>query len=290
MFRRLWPLIVLLTTQWLSTNAQQLGQNELTDNFIFSVQTIDDFIDRFNFSPSVPAFRLIKSEHPEINFNRSQAVITLFDKQNLGWNTEDVNAFCRQFEFDSTTYLTYNQINWYAVLHTKVVYKHKRTKLDVIMMVEPVVIQNSQLMGYKWSLFSIKAPFWVHQDSILSADDSLKANPAISKEGKFLHPMSHALNFMNIEKIFHKGMTQAFFARKANSPDLRTLVKLVDTDQIRFLQVDNVSYHFLQLPGWIFKVDYYDRNTPNSGWLISKLIRSSSIDKKEYQLKNLNIK
>jgi len=40
---------------------------------------------------------------------------------------------------------------------------------------------------------------------------------------------------------------------------------------LKFKHIDSVKFHFLQIPHWYFELSYFNRNTANSGWLISNL-------------------
>jgi len=45
--------------------------------------------------------------------------------------------------------------------------------------------------------------------------------------------------------------------------------------------VNNVKFHFFQVPGWYFELVYFNRNDRNSGWLISNLLRVNEKEKRE---------
>jgi hypothetical protein len=51
---------------------------------------------------------------------------------------------------------------------------------------------------------------------------------------------------------------------------------------LEFKQVKNVSYHFMQLDHWIFKVEEFDRREKNNGWLISELQPAGITEKEKY--------
>jgi len=57
----------------------------------------------------------------------------------------------------------------------------------------------------------------------------------------------------------------------------------------KFIQIDKIAYHLLQIDGWVVNVDYYNRSDYNSGWLISKLIKVNNKEKEIYKSKILNI-
>ena len=284
---RFFYLLGLLLILHINSGAQQSSLDILTENFAFSIQTIDDFFDHFNFEPNTPAFKYIHSNYPNIKFDRKTVIFSLFDSKNILWKNDDINKFASEFEMEDAPKLHFEQSGWYAVLHCKVVYQKKRRRLDLIMEAESVVGKTGTV-GYKWSLLSIKAPF-IHNSDTIEQPDSVH-HFVKENSGSFLHPMSHAINFMNIDDLFRKGLTRTYFAKRTSCSDLDTLVNLIDSSKIKFLQVDSVSYSLFQLPNWIIEVKYFNREEKNSGWLISRLYSASENEKKKYLMDHLNIR
>ncbi|MFM9027080.1 MAG: hypothetical protein ACKOQ6_03700 [Bacteroidota bacterium] len=289
MSRSLWPLL-FFTVSFLDAYSQQYLGDTFTEDFIFSVQTIDDFFDRFNNSPNSPAISYIKQKYPKSGNSRSTAILSLFNRADTTWEKAEIRGFIERFASDTSNHLNFEQSNWFAVLHSKVIYKSKRLNLDLVMIVEPVFNPQTKSLGYKWSLYSANARFFPKSDSAKAVVDTGKSKPMIGADGQFLHPMSHAINFMNIFDVFKKGVIRKYFARKARSPELNSLARMVDQGAISFLQVDSISYCLAQLPGWIVEVDYYDRESGNSGWLISGLIKADADFKRRYLSRYLNIR
>jgi hypothetical protein len=56
---------------------------------------------------------------------------------------------------------------------------------------------------------------------------------------------------------------------------------LVKDEALKFVSVNNLKFHIFQVPNWYFEVSYFNRNTYNSGWLISNLVRVNEKEKKE---------
>jgi len=98
----------------------------------------------------------------------------------------------------------------------------------------------------------------------------------------FLHPMSHELDFMNIHKAFDNPDKVDYYLEKDYRPDMLTLfIEGIKEGELRFVSVNNVKFHFFQVPNWYFEVSYFNRNNMNSGWLISNMVRISDRDKKD---------
>jgi hypothetical protein len=58
--------------------------------------------------------------------------------------------------------------------------------------------------------------------------------------------------------------------------------------EIDFLNVSKIKYHFLLADSWIFTVEDFIREDLNSGWLINHLQRSSSLEVENYRNKLLD--
>ncbi len=286
MCRQVTFLALVLSFQFVS--AQQGLPDKFTDDFAFSVQTVDDFFDRFDYERGTPFFNYVEINYPGLSLDRKKVMVSLFEARQTIWEADLVNRFLARFGTNYAPRLRFSQNNWYAMLHCKVMYQRKRRKLDLILKAESV-IASSGTIGFKWSLVSAKANFLLRNDT-LEYPDTFLTRPVITEEGKFLHPMSHAINFMNIQDVFRKGLTRSYFAMKSNSQALDTLEKLINTSQIRFLQVDSVNYQLLQLPGWIVTLGFYDREDRNSGWLIQQLQPADERMKREFLKEQLNIR
>jgi hypothetical protein len=48
-----------------------------------------------------------------------------------------------------------------------------------------------------------------------------------------------------------------------------------------FVAVNNVKFHIFQVPNWYFEVSYFNRNSVNSGWLISNVLRVNEKEKED---------
>ena len=92
--------------------------------------------------------------------------------------------------------------------------------------------------------------------------------------GKFLHPMSHELDFMNLRKAFLNKDSVAQFVSKQFTPDhLSVFFYETKKGNIKYKSVEQVKFHFFQIPGWYFELAQFNRPGYNTGWLISNLVQ-----------------
>jgi hypothetical protein len=95
---------------------------------------------------------------------------------------------------------------------------------------------------------------------------------------------------MNIDLLFSENK-KAFenYVVKNRSYQLEKLISKVKNSEIKFVQVNTISYHLLQLENWLLIVDYFNRNEKNSGWLINTLLKISDEQKQAYLKEHLNV-
>jgi hypothetical protein len=102
---------------------------------------------------------------------------------------------------------------------------------------------------------------------------------------KFLHPMSHEIDFMNLIKVFREPETVEYYFDEDFKPDFKTLFLYeIKNGDLKFETIENVSFHFFQLNGWYFQLKEFNRTGFNTGWLISNLSKIPE-DEKDMLLK-----
>ena len=126
-------------------------------------------------------------------------------------------------------------------------------------------------LGFKWVIDRAQAYFL---DPYFIRDTT--------RIGRFLHPMSHELDFMNFRKAFVNTDSVAQFAAKKFRPDhLSVFLYELKKGNLKFKSVEQVKFHFFQVKGWYFQISEFNRPGYNSGWLISNLVKLNSKDDKD---------
>ena len=286
-------LLFLLLFLFANELPSQNPVDDLTENFAFEVKSIDDFIDRFNFEPETEFNSFLKDRFPASVINRKTFLLSLFNLKNVSfYNSLDVDFFIREMtDTLKRRYIHFSDYDWYALAECKVIYQKRVRTLDLILKVE-----RDAKRSVKWSIVSAKAGFLginpASKDSlyILGRNDYVR-NRGNDSSRFFLHPVSHAIDFMNVDEVFSKKKHFAdYYYAGPKSPQLLRLSGLIQKSQIKFLQINAISYHFMQIKGWIVIVDYFNRNERNSGWLINSLTRATPEQKRIYMEHQLNIK
>ncbi len=244
-----------------------LGQNTPMhfddENFAYKVKQVDEFIERFNNTNETLIKDYLKDRY-QLEVSREQLVISLFDASNPGWNREQVSQFLEDVVHQKEPpYLSFYDQDWYAKVICEGVYKEEKVNFTLVLSIK----NNAHKDAVNWGINSMEATFMG-----LSGDvDSDIVLP----------PNSHGTDFLELKHIFSAPQDYMGQAGDKSSP-INKLLKSMAKRELAFKQVKKVSYHFMQLDHWIFKVEEFDRMEKNNGWLISELLPAGTAEKAKY--------
>ncbi len=259
----------------------QTPSSDLTETFAFSVHSIDDFFDRFNARKNTAFENYVHNNFPGYELKRERLILSLFDYDYLALNKSNAELLIRQVS-DSTNpqFIKYEDEDWFAELECKVYYKGVPKNIRLILKVE-----QSGPDTYHWAIVSAKA-------GILNvkAQDNYKAKPkdkstdiVIGMRKYFLSPVSHGIDFANLRNVFiNNTHIEDYIYKGPRSSSLLNFISLVQNSQLKFQQVNKISYRLAQLDGWMMEINYFNRDTKNSGWLISNLVKLSPEEKNKF--------
>jgi hypothetical protein len=259
--------LLLLILGMLGTPA--LGQPVLDDESDFYAETkqLNQFFRRFNAEESLRGDRYYPgdSAYRDIGL-RKKYLIQLFDKENPLVTQDIKDAFIATLcDEDSVRWLDFHGGNWFSQVETLFKFRGQDIPVRLYMRLEQAAV------GSKWVITKAFVPEF----------DSLFTRPVSSRPDSFLHPLSHELEFMNLGKVFKKqGSMLPFLAKNRNADHLTLLLYFMEQGEMRFRAVEEVHFHFFQIPGWYFEVAQFNRPSFNKGWLISKLTQIDE-DKKD---------
>lgn len=247
-------LTLLFVLSSFSTHAQfdNLG---LTEKLYNEVKQLNQFLERFNHREDVKGNPIEKSDPLE----RQQYIAALFDLEYIKTvndaQKDSIRLFLNQVTSPKTaTLLEYHQEDWFAEIAGVVQYKGKEHKLTLLMN----VIGNKS-KGFEWRLAGINAPF-------LESITSTEKDPIIP-------PNSNETNFMVLTKVFgNKESLEKLIAEDYSANNLYSFINAIEEGRLTWKYSQKISYHFLQIKDWVVQVDWYNRDSNNSGWLISKVI------------------
>jgi len=241
------------------------------DESVFYAQTkqVNQFFRRFNGEEDVKGNRLSNGDSTVRDLKmRKKYLPILFDNSNGAISSDMKDLFINQvLNKKNPFYLDFHGRNWFAELTASFLYKKEKVSIILYM---KLVKQN---LGYKWVISNVY--FDKFQKIFVHLGDT-------NNNKLILHPLSHEVDFMNISKVFRDEENIDYYLENRYIPDqLALFVSEVKNGNLKFESVSNVKFHFFQVPGWYFEVNYFNRNEMNSGWLISNLLHVNEKEKTE---------
>lgn len=254
--------------------AQSINNHGLTERFNNECVQIEEFIQRFNFNDKTKILDYLKITAPGLHIERKELI------QYFTFNRFDTTLFNKYWTevfIDLVTdsvnpiYLDFYDDDWYAEISC--VFKFEN-KLDTAKLI--LANQHNDDFSSKWVIVGINAVFLKFPES----KDTMR----------ILSPVSHGTDFIALYNIIDDGENiQNYITKGYDIDQLTYFISIVYFNKIKLKEIYQVKYHFLQIPKWIFTVDYFNRNDLNSGWLISKLLRATMEEKENYKIETLQI-
>jgi hypothetical protein len=245
------------------------GQIEDKDESRLYAQTkqVNQFFRRFNGEEDEKGERYAAGDKQYQSVKlRKKYLGILFDASNAGINHDLKAQFGKDvLDRSNPVILDFHGPDWYCEVQTVFTQNGKEHPVTLFMELEQARI------GSKWVIRG------VHAD-ILSY--SFKRDT--TRVGRFLHPLSHELEFMNLRKAFQNRDSISQYVFRHYVPDQLTLFLYeVQRGTLQFKTVTDVKFHFFQISGWYFELAQFNRPGYNTGWLISNLVKlTSEADKK----------
>ena len=249
----------------------QVVTNYLGDESYFYAQTkqINQFFRRFNAEEDVEGNRLYEGNQyfrdPTI---RKKYINMLFDQDNQMIGGGLKNEFIGEVvNGNAPQFLDFYAGKWFAEVTAKFKYNGKTETAVLFLKLE------HENLGMKWVINKVYfKPF-----AELFFTDSVS--------NKFIHPMSHELDFMNLMKVFNDKKQVEYYFDKEYRPDFKTVFLYeIKKGGLAFETISNVRFHFFQAKNWYFEISQFNRSSKNSGWLISALTKIPE-DQKDLLLK-----
>ena len=252
---------VFITLILLSFSLQAQLVDEMDDESKLYAENkqVNQFFRRFNGEEDekgeryYPKDRLYRSEKL-----RKKYIGILFDASNAGISPDLKVEFTKDvINKDKPVILNFHGGNWFSEVHTLFLMNGKEVPVTLFMELE------KHHQGTRWVISKVYADIfkpYFERDTV--------------KVGKFLHPLSHELDFMNLRKAFNNRDSVSQYTLKKFVPDhLSVFLYEVKKGNLKFKTVQEVKFHFFQINGWYFELAQFNRPGYNTGWLISNLVK-----------------
>ena len=267
-------LFVVLLSMIAYPLAAQLVDDRMDESKLYAQsKQVNQFFRRFNGEESekgeryYPNDKLYRSEKL-----RKKYLAILFDENNSGMNATLKVEFAKNvLDKGNLSLLDFNGSNWFS--EVRAIFSANAKEEVVTLYIE---LEKDHL-GYKWVISRMQSemfePYFQHDTTLV---------------GRFLHPLSHELDFMNLRKAFIHSDSIAQYSSKKFKPDqLSVFLYAVKKGDLKFKSVQNVKFHFFQIDGWYFELAQFNRSGYNTGWLISNLVKINSDAEKKLVLSYL---
>jgi hypothetical protein len=263
-------LLLLFLLPAIKLRAQMVGDMDESKLYAQSKQ-VNQFFRRFNGEEDEKGNRYYPRDRQYQSAKlRKKYIGTLFDESNGGMDVKLKTEFAKQ-ALDKPAILDFHGGNWFSEVHTTFSFNGKDQTVILFLELE------KDHLGYKWVIGKVHADVFA---PVFVRDTT--------RVGRFLHPMSHELDFMNLRKAFANTDSITQFTPKHYVPDqLSVFLYEVKRGNLKFKTVNEVKFHFFQLEGWYFELSQFNRPGYNTGWLISNLVRLNTPQEKDLLRKYL---
>lgn len=248
------------------------------DLFSDAVQThvdhIEEFIERFNFEEGSRFEKYTKTSFPDAVVDRALVLNSLFSKRSNMTNEKTKKRFIQTVTDSSRpAFLEIYDALWYATVPVSMQVEGEQTDITVTL-----EIQLNSDYTVEWTVIGMKSDVFENSENT---------------KDLYISASSHATFFPELQeglkstKLFENIVSDS--QKRSNT---QKFMKLIDQKQVTDINVKKgISYHFLQISGWIMTVEYFPQDySLNTGWLISNVIPVDSFfDKRVYQREKLGI-
>lgn len=235
------------------------GSDKNEPNFFAETKQVNQFFRRFNGEENIKGVKLLPTDSLWHESNHRQKFINaLFDENNLQITASLKKAFILDvISSNSPDFLDFHGENWFG--ESEVKFDRDGTEVTVTLFMKLV----SENLGSKWIISDVA--YKPYENLHKPDEESLS---------RFLHPLSHELDFMNLDKVFQSNEHTGDYFYQGFSPDkLSIFLYELNNDRLKFKYVSSVKFHFFQIEGWYFEITEFNRPGMNRGWLISTLIK-----------------
>ena len=251
----------------------QSYEKEFKVYFAWEVKQLDEFIERFNDDEFTFIKGYIKKTEGITNMSREVMIKKLFNTGRTNWNYNEISTFIKQVnDKESPQFLDSEKGEWFA--NVRCITEFNGKPMNVLLKLKLKSLVNG---GAKWVIEDVSSL----QDSGIfgnSHEDNnavkcpSPVNPEIS-----LNPMSHAIDFMNIDLVTNKPDNIGNFVDTTShkNKNLNLFIDACLKKQLKVLRAMSITYDFYQIKGWRIEVKQFNRQSKNSGWLISRLVKIS---------------
>lgn len=249
-------------------------ENEYQNIFVWQVKQVNEFIERFNNNDSTLLKKYAGDNVSANLISRERLILSLFNAEKKDWDKTEVKSFIKSVDDKANPrFLSMYGDKWYASLNCDVNWKGRRE--NAVLRLKLIRLPSN---GYKWIITAVNGKFLNIVAPAGAVNQAGFTMPAAVNKTTSLNPMSHGTDFMDIYQVNTDKKNIANYFDEMDNLDAATqrFIQEIINSNAQITRVNNITYHFNQIDGWAFDIQQYNRQTRNSGWLISKLTKTSA--------------
>lgn len=270
MLGRIYVLIVLVACSLQATAQYVLPDLTFEERFAAHVTSMDEFMNRFNGKESKPGLA-------NDSLSRINNIIHLFDSD-IAKRTQSFDSLKKEIgDFALTVSKWEKQLSlkdsqaWGEVI-CKMKYKKKAIKVTLLMQLDSIGNGRS-----RWGIAGAKGlkEVGVYKDKLMT-----------------ISPVDHETHFVSLEDFFllNKELIPSLRSKGYVVDELSLLMGLSMAGDIQFEHVENLKFHFFEVPGYVFSVEEIGRDGYNTGWLITRFEKMDENGKTKYYKELFGVK
>lgn len=239
-----------------------LPDQTFEERFAAHVTSMDEFMRRFNGKESKPGIE-------KDSLNRINNIIHLFDADLAKKTTSKDSLKNAIMDFALTAgnwekQLTLKDSRVWAEAICRMKYKKKAIKVTLLMHLDSIGNGRS-----RWGIAGVKG---------------LKEAGVYTGNLSTISPVDHETHFISLEDFFllNRELIPSLRAKGYTIDELSLFIGLSMSGSILFEHVEDLKFHFMEVPGYAFCVEEIGRDGYNAGWLITRLEKLSEKGKTKY--------
>ncbi len=254
-------IAILFAANLLAQNTFNQTKLPATQEMVMQVKQFGQFIERFNYAKNFKSQEIdsaFRSQYPRKNY------ITLlfnladprFDSTKLTYSPEYVGRAERFIDNVVNNNLLMDRYCSNVVAEALCNVEYKKVKKQLTMMMRKRIYPNT---ASEWYIDDVVAPW-------------LALEPCRDKQSITIPPTSNETNFIRMYDLLLDKQHVTQIMDTSYVYDTRSVfLFLLQQNSLTMLNTQHIKYRIYQIDGWFFTVEYFNRNSLNSGWLISDL-------------------
>lgn len=231
---------------------------ETEEQLYASTKQINQFFRRFNGEEDDRGDRYYAGDKKYRDSGLRRKYLPMLFDEEAGSSADVRKDFVKELtDRKAPVFLDFHRDDWVAEVNAQFRYHGQDVTALLYMKLQ------AQGQGYEWVIDDVS---FEPLKSFFEKDTS--------DQKKFIHPMSHELEFMTLRKAFANNEYPEQYTPRSYEPDILTLFLYeMKRGNLKFKTVKNVRFHFFDIGGWYFELANFNRPGFNTGWLISNLMK-----------------